>query len=127
MNSRITGDYEIMMSDSVRMRAYHRAINAVCGGKTVCEIGVGLGPLTMMALQAGATRVYGIEADSDALMAAKRVIRDNGFGPDRFVPIEGLSIDVELPERVDVILCELFDSTGFAENIVTFTGRPRSS
>ena len=120
VNAKVIADYQAMMSDRVRMDAYLRAIERVCPGKTVCEIGVGLAPLTVMALRAGATRVYGIEADGEALAAAKRVVADNGFGPDRFVPIEGLSLDMELPERVDVLLCELFDSTGFAENVVTF-------
>jgi len=113
-------DYRRMMADRVRMDAYHRAIRAVCPGKVVCEIGLGLGPLSLMALQEGALRVYGIEIDHDALEMATSVIRAHGYGPDRFIPVEGLSTRVVLPERVDVILSETLDSTGFGENTGTY-------
>jgi len=113
-------DYRRMMADPVRMTAYQRAIREICPGKSVCEIGVGLGPLSLMALQAGATRVYGIEVDKDAIEMATAVLAGHGFGPDRFIPIRGLSTRVELPEKVDVILSETLDSTGFGENTGTY-------
>ena len=68
-------EYQSMMVDETRMLAYRRAIQRVCPGQVVCEIGVGLGPLSLMALQAGAKRVYGIEVAPDALELATRVIR----------------------------------------------------
>ena len=113
-------DYRRMMADPVRMTAYQRAIREVCPGRVVCEIGVGLGPLSLMALQAGAERVYGIEIDQDAIEMATAVLRSHGFGEDRFIPVRGLSTRVELPERVDVILSETLDSTGFGENTGTY-------
>jgi predicted RNA methylase len=113
-------DYRRMMADPVRMTAYQRAIRATCPGKTVCEIGVGLGPLSLMALQSGAERVYGIEIDKDALEMATAVLKAHGFGPDRFVPVRGISTRVDLPETVDVILSETLDSTGFGENTGTY-------
>jgi type I protein arginine methyltransferase len=108
--------YKRMMEDKVRMDAYQDAIRQVCAQKVVCEIGVGLGPLSLMALHAGATRVYGIELDAEALTVATEVIRANGFGPDRFIPIVGLSTRVSLPEPVDVLLSETLDSMGIGEN-----------
>ncbi|MDP6943483.1 MAG: hypothetical protein QF464_04985 [Myxococcota bacterium] len=113
-------DYRRMMADRVRMEAYQRAIQAVCPGKVVCEIGLGLGPLSLMALQAGAERVYGIEVDHDALLLATAVIRQHGYGESSFIPVEGLSTRVTLPEPVDVILSETLDSTGFGENTATY-------
>lgn len=113
-------DYRRMMADPVRMEAYRKAIRALCPGKVVCEIGVGLGPLSLMALQAGATKVYGVEVDKDALDTACAVLRAHGFGPDRFIPVLGLSTRVDLPERVDVLLSETLDSTGFGENTGTY-------
>lgn len=113
-------DYRRMMADRVRMDAYRRAIKAVCPGKVVCEIGLGLGPLSLMALQEGATRVYGVEIDRDALEVATAVIRGHGFDKERFIPVHGLSTRVELPQRVDVILSETLDSTGFGENTATY-------
>ena len=56
MDRRTIEDYKAMMADAGRMDAYRRAIAAVCPGKVVCEIGVGLAPLSLMALKAGAKR-----------------------------------------------------------------------
>jgi len=109
-----------MMLDRVRMNAYREAIEMRCPDKVVCEIGVGLGPLSLMALQAGAERVYGIECDEETLQLAVEVLRANGFGSDRFIPICGMSTEVDLPERVDVILSETLDSAGIGENTVHF-------
>jgi protein arginine N-methyltransferase 1 len=120
MHFAMLDQYSRMMKDHVRMEAYERAIKMTCGGKVVCEIGVGLGPLTIMALKAGAKRVYGIEGRPDVLAMATKIIRDNGFGPDRFIPIEGMSQEVSLPEKVDVVLSETLDSMGVGENTVLF-------
>jgi hypothetical protein len=116
MDIRKLADYKKMMVDDGRMHAYAEAIQKTCPDRVVCEIGVGLGPLSLMALQAGATRVYGIELDKEALDAATGILQSNGFGPDRFIPIEGLSTRVTLPERVDVLLSETLDSMGVGEN-----------
>ncbi len=102
------------------MRAYKEAIDGVCRGKVVCEIGVGLGPLSLLALLAGADRVFGIEVSRPALNLATDIIGDHGFDSSRFVPIHGLSTEVTLPERVDVILSETLDSIGIGENTHTY-------
>ena len=120
MDRRTIEDYKAMMSDMVRMEAYHAAIQAVCRGKVVCEIGVGLAPLSLMALKAGATRVYGVECSATTLAVATQIMADNGFGPDRFIPIEGFSTKVSLPERVDVLLSETLDSMGIGENTAVY-------
>lgn len=113
-------DYKEMMACKVRMDAYRDAIGPQCAGKVVCEIGVGLGPLSLMALKAGAKRVYGVEIDAEALATAARIIADNGFGPDRFIPVHGLSTRASLPERVDVLLSETLDSMGVGENTALY-------
>jgi hypothetical protein len=116
MERRRLRDYRSIMADEVRMRAYDRAIRSTCAGKVVCEIGVGLGPLSVMALRAGAVRVYGIEVDPDCLAVTAEIIRTSGLDPARFIPLLGLSNEVSLPERVAVILSETLDSIGVGEN-----------
>ena len=54
-------DFKAMMDDPIRIAAYQKAIQRLCPGKVVCEIGLGLGPLTLMALNAGAAKVYAVE------------------------------------------------------------------
>jgi len=126
MDRRTIQDYRVMMADRVRMAAYQQAIASVCPGKVVCEIGVGLAPLSLMALEAGATRVYGIEISAETLAVAVQIMADNGYGPDRFVPIEGLSTRAELPERVDVLLSETLDSMGIGENTAMYMADARA-
>ena len=125
MDRRTIEDYELMMADEVRMDAYRRSIDAICPGKVVCEIGVGLAPLSLMALRAGATRVYGIELSGETLKVATQIMADNGYGPDRFIPIEGLSTKVSLPEKVDVLLSETLDSMGIGENTAIYMADAR--
>ena len=102
------------------MQAYFQAIQKLCPGKVVCEVGLGLGPLSLMALNVGAERVYGIEVRPNVLELAQRVIRNHGYDEKRFVGFEGLSTCVELPERVDVILSETLDGVVFGENTALF-------
>jgi protein arginine N-methyltransferase 1 len=125
MDRRTIEDYELMMADVVRMDAYRRSIQAICPGKIVCEIGVGLAPLSLMALQAGATRVYGIELSAETLQVATKIMAENGYGPDRFVPVAGLSTNVTLPEKVDVLLSETLDSMGIGENTAIYMADAR--
>ncbi|MBI5515707.1 MAG: methyltransferase domain-containing protein [Deltaproteobacteria bacterium] len=120
MNLRRILDYAAMLNDPVRMRAYEAAIRAVCPGKVVCELGVGLGPLSLMALKAGAQRVYGIELDEGSLQVATEVLRANGFDRTRFLPVRGVSTRAKLPEKVDVVLSETLDSFGVGEQTVAF-------
>ncbi len=125
MDIRALRDYALMMSDHTRMLAFEEAIAATCRDAVVCEIGVGLGPLSLMALKAGAKRVYGIELDPRALRKAMELIAHNGFGPKVFIPFVGLSTEVELPERVDVVLSETLDSMGVGENTVHYMADAR--
>ena len=48
MNSTNLQAYREMIADPVRMAAYADALRAVAPGRSVCEIGVGLGPLCYM-------------------------------------------------------------------------------
>jgi len=59
-------DHQVMMlQDMVRMRAYHTAImnnSHLFEGKVVLDVGCGTGILSLWAAQAGARRVYAVEA-----------------------------------------------------------------
>ncbi|HHL40040.1 MAG TPA: hypothetical protein ENJ37_06010 [Deltaproteobacteria bacterium] len=113
-------DYYDMMSDRVRMEAYRRAIRrAVRPGDVVCDLGAGLGILSFLALQAGASKVYAIEK-MDSVNLARSVAALNGFA-DRIVFINENSKDVELPERVDVLVSETLGSFALEENTLDFT------
>ena len=95
-----------MVSDGVRMGAYQAALRrAVHPGCTVLDIGTGMGIFALLAAKLGASRVYAIEP-SEIIYAAEWIARDNGLD-DRIRFLRAASFDVQLPERVDVIVSDL--------------------
>lgn len=96
-----------MMADHVRTSTYQRAIynNAMdFTGKVVMDAGTGSGILAFFALQAGAARVYAVDA-SDAVHIAQKLADANGLS-DRLTVIKGRIEEINIPEYVDVIVSE---------------------
>ena len=101
--------HKTMLQDYPRTDAYRRAI--VAGhthfkGKAVLDVGCGLGILSMLAAKHGEARiVYAVEACKETAARAKRIVADNGLSR-RVRVIHGVVEEVELPERVDVVISE---------------------
>lgn len=114
-----------MLTDDVRMDAFARAIEeSVRPGDIVVDLGAGLGILSLLALRAGAARVYAIEKE-DSIDVAKRVARENGVG-DEIVFLKENSLDVRLPELADVLISETLGSFGVDENCLSFLDDARA-
>jgi protein arginine N-methyltransferase 1 len=95
-----------MMADRVRMDAYAAAIaRTVRPGSVVLDIGAGAGVFSLLAVRAGARRVYAVEP-ADAIHTAREIARENGMA-DRIEFIQGISTEIDLPERADVIVSDL--------------------
>jgi protein arginine N-methyltransferase 1 len=95
-----------MLGDHARVDASARAIaRCVRPGDAVAEIGTGTGLFSLLACRAGARRVYAIEAD-DIIEVARDNARANGLA-DSIVYLHAMSLDVTLPERVEVIVSDL--------------------
>uniref|UniRef100_A0AAV1UTA8 Protein arginine N-methyltransferase domain-containing protein n=1 Tax=Peronospora matthiolae TaxID=2874970 RepID=A0AAV1UTA8_9STRA len=96
-----------MLSDDLRMQSYRDAIFLNPNhfqDKVVLDVGTGSGILAIWAAQAGARRVFAVEA-TDIAVQARKVIKANG--QDHIVTVIQSKIeDVELPEKVDVIISE---------------------
>jgi len=99
--------HDLMLHDRLRMTAYRKAIfEAVEPGDVVLDLGTGTGILGLWALEAGAARVFGV--DLNPAILAKAVERMQGAGmADRFIPIHQRACDVQLPQRVDVLISEI--------------------
>lgn len=94
------------IADSVRMGAYRAALErAVRPGDAVLDIGTGTGVFALLAARLGARRVYAVEPH-DVIDLGRRIAKANGL-LDRIDFIQALSTDVDLPERVDVIVSDL--------------------
>ena len=96
-----------MLEDQSRMTAYSDAVRLnpdSFRGKVVLDVGTGSGVLAMWAAQAGAKKVYAVEATHMAVQARK-IVAANGLS-DVVEVIQGSMEEVELPEKVDVIISE---------------------
>ena len=109
--------HRTMICDRVRTDAFRRAINsAVRPGDIVLDVGAGSGILSMFAARAGAARVYAVERTTVAVLA-QELAAANGVA-EIVQLIHGDVMDVELPERVDVIVSEWLGGFGIDEGML---------
>jgi predicted RNA methylase len=100
-----TDSYRPMMADERRNEFYKEILKQV-KGKTVLDIGAGIGALSLMALKAGASHVYAVEFNSSSF----KFLEDLKAGEklDKLTVINSTSWDLQLPEKVDFIVHEIF-------------------
>jgi protein arginine N-methyltransferase 1 len=99
-------DYGEMIGDDARVAKYIEALrSAVKPGSVVLDIGTGTGVLSLVACRLGARRVFAVEPD-DVIELARRIAAANGM-EGRIEFIQGLSTQIDLPERADVIVAEI--------------------
>ena len=114
-----------MIFDRKRSEAFLRAIvSTVRPGDVVVDVGTGTGLLSLFAAMAGARKVYAIEREP-IMDVARRVALVNGV-EDRVEFIAGMSTEIELPERGDVLITETIGNAGFDEGIVAWIEDARS-
>ncbi|XP_039531590.1 histone-arginine methyltransferase CARM1 isoform X2 [Pimephales promelas] len=96
-----------MLQDYLRTATYQKAIllNEVdFKDKVVLDVGCGTGILSFFAVQAGAKRVYAVEASSVAKYA-EILVKSNSLS-DKITVLSGKIEEVSCPEKVDVIISE---------------------
>ncbi|GLT54315.1 hypothetical protein SLA2020_275220 [Shorea laevis] len=101
------GIHEEMIKDRVRTETYRAAImqhQSSIAGKVVVDVGCGTGILSIFCAQAGAKRVYAVDA-SDIAVQANEVVKANNLS-DTIIVLHGRVEDVEIDEEVDVIISE---------------------
>lgn len=98
--------YGDMIESAPRMSAYDAALQkAVQPGMVVLDIGAGTGIFSLLACRYGARHVYAIEPD-DSIQLARQIAHANGMA-DRITFIQDISTRVTLPERADLLVCDL--------------------
>ncbi|KDO33489.1 hypothetical protein SPRG_02297 [Saprolegnia parasitica CBS 223.65] len=96
-----------MLTDHLRMQRYREAIFENIDSfkdKVVLDVGTGSGILSIWAAQAGARKVYAVEA-TDMAVQARAVIAANK--QDHIITVIQSKVeDIQLPEQVDIIISE---------------------
>ena len=114
-------DYAAMRDDRQRTDAYAAAIrDRVSSRKVQTVLDLGTGPFALLAIiaaRAGARKVYAIERTPSVAKQARKVVEDEGLEKVITV-IEGDSQDVNLPEKVDLIISELVGNVATGEGVV---------
>jgi SAM-dependent methyltransferase len=109
--------HRTMICDRVRTGAFRRAIDSVVRpGDIVLDVGAGSGILSVFAARAGAARVYAVERTSAAVLAHELAAANEAA--EIVEVIHGDVIDLEPPERVDVIVSEWLGGFGIDEGML---------
>lgn len=115
-------DYEAMRDDAPRTAGFEAAIRrslAARGAGQATVLDIGTGPfalLAIMAARAGARHVYAVEKNPAAASLARGAVEKAGLEGIVQV-IEGDSMQVELPEKVDLVVSELIGSIATQEGV----------
>ncbi|MDG4596631.1 MAG: class I SAM-dependent methyltransferase [Candidatus Contendobacter sp.] len=105
------------VADRIRREQFQAAIvKTIKAGDHVADLGCGSGILGLLCLQAGAGRVYGI--DSTAMLEVARETFSRAGWAEQAIFIRGHSHRVELPEPVDLVICDHVGYFGFDYGIV---------
>lgn len=96
---------------------YRRAIVAtVRPGDLVADLGCGVGVLGLMCLEAGASQCWGVD-NSAAINLARESMARAGLA-DRYICVDDSTFSVDLPQQVDLIICDHVGFFGFDYGIV---------
>lgn len=107
-----------LLQDEIRTNAFREAIRrAVSPGSVVLDLGAGSGILSFFACEAGARRVFAIDATHTADLASF-LTRQLGYS-DRIHVFHERSTKVELPELADVLVTETIGAFAFDERILS--------
>ena len=113
-----------MLGDHARVAQFERAIAAaVRPGAVVADLGCGTGILSLLCCRAGARRVYAMEVGPIGRWT-EQIIAANGFS-DRVEVLRGVSTELSLPEKVDVVVSETIGCAAYDEGIMGYAADAR--
>jgi SAM-dependent methyltransferase len=105
------------VSDEVRVEQFRAALAKIIRpGDRVADLGCGSGVLGLLCLQAGAAHVVAIDDSAMIDLARESLVRAGQA--DKISFIRGKSSRLELPERVDVVICDHVGYFGFDYGII---------
>lgn len=109
--------HQVMIGDRRRIEAYDAALaRSIKPGDVVVDVGAGMLVLSLLALKHGARHVYAIEADPQIIPVAAALAEDNNLRG-RLTLVQADARTVRLPERADVLVCEMMGNIGGEEEM----------
>lgn len=117
--------YDAMVQDEERALLYEQALQRRIKGHegSLIVLDIGTGPyaiLAILAARAGAQHVYAIEANPKAAKSARTCVASaGGVSPNTITVIEGLSTDLTLPVKADLLVAEIVGSVASEEGLIT--------
>lgn len=113
----LLGIHNLMLLDSIRTRTYAKAIKVnIKKGDVVVDVGTGTGILALLAVKAGAKKVYAIEP-TEIIGVARNIARDNGL-ENKIQFMNCRAEEAEIPEKVDCVLSEWMGVFGIQDNML---------
>ncbi len=101
-----------MVIDPARTQAFIKTLTNIITPETVLlEIGTGAGFFALLACKLGAKKVYAVEPDN-AIEIGKLCVKNNP-GSERITWLQGLSTEIDLPEKVDIVIGDLHGTMPF--------------
>jgi hypothetical protein len=117
--SLIIDEHRQYLADPHRLSAFQTAVASIVRpGHVVLDLASGTGIMGLLACRAGAGRVYSIEVGG-MVSVAREVARANGYG-DRVIFMNGFSTQVDLPEKVDVVVADQIGNFGFNAGVIEY-------
>jgi predicted RNA methylase len=108
-------DTQTCLYDTQRVLYFEHAIQqTVRPGDIVVDAGSGTGVLGMLAVRAGAAKVYCIELNDEYVEVIRHNAIQNGMA-DKITALAGDATTIRLPEKVDVIISEVMSAGFFYE------------
>ena len=105
MSHRELEEHRRYLADERRAEAFRAALAEVVEpADVVLDLGAGTGLLGYLACEAGAKAVVAVD-QGDVIGLARRIAADNGYA-DRISHVRALSVELELPMPVDVVVCD---------------------
>ena len=112
------------LADSVKSDRYRAALKKmVRRDQVVLDLGCGSGMLGLLALHAGASKVYFVE-ERPIIEVARRSVEEAGF-VDRADFFQSNSYELGLPDRVDLVVCDHIGYFGFDYGVLALLADAR--